>query len=115
MNTDFETCLPIFAMCAVKYSGLKRPPGENYKTITARIMGLSKEEADRVFSQGADNSRAWRVGYSMLDFALKRRGSLDNLPSFAELITEFPFQEWIDHMIASDRIEVLVELHADLQ
>lgn len=114
IQEDFMTSVSCFTLGAIEFSGLPLPPGETHVSIASRVMGLSLDEAARVFSHSASDRRAFRIG-RLVSYAILRRGSLVDLPPLAELICEFDFEGWVQKQIFDDRIDILVELHCDLQ
>ena len=102
-----------FFIVAVKNSKLRRPPGMDYLDVAAACLGISRLECQRIAQHGANDRYAYRLGYRFADFAIKKRGSLENLPPFLDLICEVDIAELCE-WLSVHRVDELGQWWVDL-
>ena len=105
--------LHLFFIEAVRRSKLRRPPGMGYRDAAAACLKIPVSECRRLQQHGAYCSRAHRMGFRVADFALKQRGSLEDLPPFNELVIGVDYDRLLEWMAKHHRDE-LIQRHRDL-
>lgn len=100
-----------FVISAFRYSKVPRGDGQDYKTISARCLGITRSEVERLLRRGTPASRANKRAYRQIQFALLERGHMLDIPPLVELVTGIDFPAWCDWMTRDpQRCKELVQL-----
>ena len=99
---------------AVRYSRLRRPPGQTYVDVAAKVLGISTAEVRRLAPYGTRDMPSFRLGYRMGGSALRQRGSLESLPDFNTLLRELDVDEMFE-WYSKNNVDVLGSWLRDMQ
>lgn len=110
---NFVDQMRLFFITTIRYSPLRRPPGKNYIDVAAECLGIPVSECRRLQRYGASDRQAHRLGCRFAGFAIKKRGSLENLPPFLDLICEVDIAELCE-WLSENRVDELEQWWVDL-